>query len=61
MKIIKPGKLPELQLITTTCKHCGCMFECTLNELVRESDRYRDYYKIHCPTCLSIVYYYPKG
>lgn len=56
MKIITPGRLPDLIEIRAACSNCGTVFEFTPKEATRQSDQ-RDggYYEIPCPLCGKVV------
>ena len=50
MKIIKPGKSPNLDTAKVTCSSCGCEFEFTREEGVFVGDqRDGDFYRVKCP------------
>ena len=56
MKIITPGRLPDLIEIRATCNHCKTVFEFTPREATLRSDqRDGDYYEVHCPLCGKVV------
>ena len=58
MKIIKEGKLPEVETIRVTCRNCNCVFEFLVGEAKKTFDqRDGDYYTIACPTvgCSKMV------
>ncbi len=61
MRIIKKGIIPKNEL-HGVCNFCKCEIECDKKEATyysscRPND---DYYEIKCPTCLQMMYVYPK-
>lgn len=70
MKIIKKGKIPPPVVYGGTCQHCGCVFDCgvedRLTEAVVDWDwmtyrtvRQRSSY-VNCPTCGRQGFICPK-
>ena len=59
MRIIKQGSKEKLiKTIKFECK-CGCIFECTSDEVRKEQGRFNDVkYSHRCPTCDKKVYGY---
>jgi hypothetical protein len=52
MKILKQGLIPEEVVYTTTCAHCGTMFEFLQKEgKLTDDQRDGSYVSIECPTC----------
>lgn len=62
MKIIKKGKLPELEVYRATCYICKTVFEYQASEGEYFSNQ-RDGtgYVVNCPLCHKEVYHYPKA
>ena len=50
MKIIKEGKLPELEVFQAECSHCKCVVEFLRQEAKYESHRNEGYLSVNCPT-----------
>ena len=61
MKIIKPGKKPEDDLMGGKCMRCGCVVECKASEAKYVFDqRDGDFHHVTCPTCGNIYLYVGK-
>lgn len=56
MKIIKQGKIPELEEYKLTCRNCKCQFEFQRHEAKYVSDqRDGDFLQIACPCCHQLL------
>jgi len=50
MKIVKPGKLPELEVLHGTCHCCKCEIEIMLKDCKSDTHRNETIYSVMCPT-----------
>lgn len=58
MKIIKNGVIPPPTIYRCTCQRCGCLFEATEDEMLRDHTVGGTLYlwTVGCPTCLVLVH-----
>lgn len=57
IKILKEGQLPKRTkpIYKITCKHCGCEFECEVNDFYRLERLLFGKAEIYCPTCKQLL------
>ena len=56
MKIIKQGDLNYKEILTLTCRHCGCVVEVSKEEMSVLNDQGRAMQYVECPTCPNRIY-----